>query len=169
MPPWLERLTFRAALLTCLGLLLAAGWGRWSPRPWPLTVERPELDVQVSGAVLQPGRYQLPWGSRVGDLVHLAGGLSPAADPHLVNLSRPLGDGMVVVVPARGTPGGGARIDLNRASERELMALPGVGPVMARRIVEARPFHRAEDLLRVPGIGPVRWEALRELVTLGGG
>lgn len=169
MEPWSERITFRAALLVCLLLLVAGGWGRWSPRPWPVTVERPELRVQINGAVARPGSYLLPWGSRVEDLVAMAGGLSTAADPHLVNLSRPLSDGAAVVVPGRVDPTGQARVDLNHASERQLMELPGVGPVMARRIVEARPFHRIEDLLRVPGIGPVRWEALEDLLTLGGG
>lgn len=169
MEPRLERITFRLALLACLLLLVLGGWGRWSPRPWPVAVERPELRVQVSGAVMRPGSYALPWGSRVEDLVAMAGGLSAAADPHLVQLSRPLSDGASVVVPGRADPAGQARVDVNRASERQLMELPGVGPVMARRIVEARPFHRIEDLLRVPGIGPVRWEALKDHLTLGGG
>lgn len=168
MEPWQERLTFRAAMLVCLGLLLIGGWGRWRPQPWPVEIERPDIRVQVTGAVMRPGSYLLPWGSRVEDLVASAGGLSAEADPHLVNLSRPLGDGAALVVPRLSDPDGEARVDLNRASERQLLGLPGVGPVTAQRIVAARPFHRLEDLLRVPGIGPVRFEALRDHVTLGG-
>lgn len=59
----------------------------------------------------------------------------------------------------------GVRIDLNRASASELEGLPGIGPTLARRIVEARPLRRVEDLLRVHGIGPVRLAKLRSLVT----
>lgn len=57
------------------------------------------------------------------------------------------------------------RVSLNRASLAELEALPGVGPELARRIVEHRPYLEVEDLLEVPGIGPEKLEALRPWVT----
>jgi hypothetical protein len=55
----------------------------------------------------------------------------------------------------------GAPVDLNGASLLELESLPGIGPVLARRIADARPFARVDDLRRVAGIGPVRLRALR--------
>jgi len=55
----------------------------------------------------------------------------------------------------------GAPVDLNTASLTELESLPGIGPVLARRIAEARPFAAVDDLDRVTGIGPVRLLALR--------
>ncbi|MEZ0348015.1 MAG: ComEA family DNA-binding protein [Thermus sp.] len=55
-------------------------------------------------------------------------------------------------------------VSLNRASLEELESLPGVGPVLARRIVEGRPYGRVEDLLRVKGIGPATLERLRPYV-----
>ncbi len=62
------------------------------------------------------------------------------------------------------------RLDLNRATLAELQRLPGVGPTLAQRIVEARErqgrFASAEDLRRVPGIGPKKFEAIRELVVV---
>ncbi len=62
------------------------------------------------------------------------------------------------------------RLDLNRAAPAELQRLPGIGPALARRIVEARErqgrFASSEDLRRVPGIGPKKFEAIRELVTV---
>lgn len=63
-------------------------------------------------------------------------------------------------------------IDLNTAGERELTALPGIGEVLARRILAYReengPFRTAEELMYVPGIGEKRMEAIWDLVTIGG-
>lgn len=62
-------------------------------------------------------------------------------------------------------------VDVNRASPEELVALPGIGPAIAVRIVRVRDergrFLRLEDLLEVPGIGPSRLERIRERVRLG--
>lgn len=55
-------------------------------------------------------------------------------------------------------------LSLNTATLEELEALPGVGPVLARRILEGRPYGRVEDLLRVRGIGPATLERLRPYV-----
>ncbi len=59
------------------------------------------------------------------------------------------------------------RIDLNRATKEELIALPGIGEVLAERILAARPFERVEDLTRVPGIRPSLVEALAPRLTVG--
>lgn len=87
--------------------------------------------------------------------------------PHL-DLSR----GPPARLGAARPPVGSARgkIDVNRADEDALQALPGVGPALARRIVEARrlrPFDSVEDLARVSGIGPATVERIRPLVSLG--
>ena len=60
----------------------------------------------------------------------------------------------------------GNLVNLNTAPQGELEALPGIGPALARRIVEARPFRSVEDLDRVKGIGPKRLEVLRALVRV---
>ena len=60
----------------------------------------------------------------------------------------------------------GRPINVNTASEAELEALPGVGPVIARRIIEGRPYRSVEDLVRVKGIGRKRLEHIRPLVTV---
>lgn len=99
-----------------------------------------------------------------------------AAPPGLArSAGRPGGAGDRVGVDGRGKPprvGGAARrIDVNRATAAELEALPGVGPAIARRIVDHRQregrFAGPEDLLAVPGIGPARLEELRDRVAFG--
>ena len=164
-----ERIGFGLALGACLLLAVGAGWGRWRPAQVEVGVLRGDVTAHVEGRVAAPGSYVLPWGSRVDDLVARAGGLLEDADPTLVAWAAPLTDGASIVVPQRSVDAGDPRIDVNAASERLLATLPGIGPVTARRIVAARPFHAIEDLLRVAGIGEVRLEALRPHVTLGGG
>ena len=59
----------------------------------------------------------------------------------------------------------GRLVDINSASQAELESLPGVGPVIARRIVEGRPYRTVDDLLRVKGIGAKRMAEVRPFVT----
>lgn len=120
--------------------------------------------VQVSGEVVRPGLLELPFGARVVDAVEAAGGVTSAGDVRLLALASPLHDGQTVVVPGRRTAEGNDRLSLNEASERDLDDLPGIGPSLARRIVDARPFTAVDDLLGVSGIGPATLERLRPWV-----
>ena len=150
-----------------------------------------ELIVEVVGAVRQPGVYRLLAGSRVGDLVQAAGGYGPRVDTRRteqeLNLAASLSDGDQVRVPSRddtapvrshdggstggnASPGATTTVDLNRATQAELEALPGIGPATAQKIIAARdeaPF-AAVDELRSRGIlGEKTFEKLRDLVTVG--
>lgn len=127
---------------------------------------QPDITVSIAGAVRSPGVYTLPWGSRLQDLVSVAGGFSPNAERTLVNLAQPLTAGGAVFVPNMRTETGERRVSLNSASERELERLPGIGPALARRIVLARPFSTVNDLLDVSGIGTATLEKLRPFVKL---
>ncbi|ABU57783.1 ComEA family DNA-binding protein [Roseiflexus castenholzii] len=139
----------------------------------------------ISGAVRAPDVYQLPVGARVKDLVLAAGGLSDDADIERINLAAPIADGQHVRVPWIGdgatmaatapteSPASGESsglIDLNRATAAELDALPGIGNVLANRIVEWReregPFQSVDDLGKVEGIGPALLAKLKPLVTV---
>ncbi|MDR9391615.1 MAG: helix-hairpin-helix domain-containing protein [Trueperaceae bacterium] len=149
-------LTFGSVALELAPRLLA-------PPPLP-PPERAPLQVQVAGEVHRPGPVTLSWGARVADALAAAGGPTPAAATDLLDPRRPLVDGATVRVPARGTPRGDARVSLNEASPRLLATLPGIGPALAARIVEARPFHAVDDLVRVSGIGPATLDGVREHV-----
>ena len=143
------------------------------------------LVVHVAGAVVAPGVYSVPNGSRVIDAVHAAGGLAADANPDAVNLAALLADAQRVYVPRVGEAApvvvggdGGAGgvgvasgpVNLNTATAAELDTLPGVGPATSAAIIAYRdqhgPFGSVDDLGDVRGIGPTKLEALRGLVTV---
>jgi competence protein ComEA len=136
--------------------------------------------VSVVGPVVRPGLVTLPSGSRVADAVEAAGGLLPEADPASVNLAAIVADGQQVAVGLPGAAGGssgtagdtaqGGPVNLNTATATDLDALPGIGPVLAQRIVTYREqqgrFTSVEQLDDVPGIGPSIYDQLKTLVTV---
>lgn len=149
------------------------------------------LFVHVVGAVRHPGVVELPPGSRVTDAVAAAGGVTRAAAPASVNLARPVLDGEQVVVLRRGDPAGapsegsdgGQRggsavaapgptgpVDLNAASLDQLDGLPGIGPVLAQRILDWRTAHgrfsSVDELGEVSGIGEATLADLRPAVRV---
>lgn len=153
------------------------------PPPTP-----PPLMIAVDGCVHSPGVYALPRNSRVQDAVQAAGGYTSLADRQAVNLAALLEDGDHLLIPARGRSGTSGPVvqqdvplaptapppifplNLNTASQEELEALPGIGPVTAEKIIryrEEHPFTRVEEIQKVPGIGPATFENLRELIQVG--
>ncbi|MFC5380055.1 helix-hairpin-helix domain-containing protein [Aquipuribacter nitratireducens] len=158
-----------------------------APDP-PAVAADAEVLVHVDGAVAEPGVVRLRTGDRVADAVEAAGGVVAGADTRLVNLARPVVDGELVVVPTEGeqpvaVPGPGAVtdptartsgppgvLDLNAADVAALDALPGIGPVLAERVVahreEVGPFGSVDELADVSGIGPSVLEQVRDLVTV---
>jgi len=163
--------------------LVAAGAGLWfaggSPETPPVSVGRhpaaaSSITVHVAGAVAVPGLVTVPASARVADAVAAAGGARPGADLGAINLAAPLSDGQHLQIPWAAQEDGGAvadgRVRINVADETELQQLPGVGPVLALRIIEYRdrygPFRVVEDLLDVPGIGEGKLAALREAVLV---
>lgn len=135
--------------------------------------------VYVTGAVHQPGTlHVLPSGSHVQDVIAAAGGIADLADKSRVNLAAILRDGDHIHVPlihqdsdsaALPTASGGNLVYVNTAAADELETLPGIGPMMALRIVAYRdavgPFKNLDDLDNVSGIGPGTLAKLRGLVA----
>ncbi len=172
-------------IIVALALATALGAGAWygSKGDSPVSVPAvggvsyttvPEtIIVHVSGAVRRPGLVTVPSSARIADVIAAAGGAGLGADLGGLNLAATVRDGDQVVVPMPGeTPPGGGNsnrgIDLNRSSAAELEELPGVGPVLAARIVAFRelngPFSAVEDLLDVGGIGEAKLEAMRDAI-----
>jgi len=172
-----------AAAAAAVAVAVAGGvWfsGR-SPAAPPLVVDPGpgggrSITVHVAGAVLVPGVVRVAAGARVGEAIAAAGGARSDADLSRVNLAAPLADGQQLLVPTLSPEGGGealgsdGRVRVNLAGVEELETLPGVGPVLAARIVAYRtehgPFAVVEDLLGVPGIGEGKLAALREAVLV---
>ncbi|WP_406727586.1 ComEA family DNA-binding protein [Streptomyces sp. GD-15H] len=144
----------------------------------------PEIVVDVGGKVRDPGVHRLPAGARVADALRAAGGVRPGTKTDGLNRARFLVDGEQVIVggPApvagpgpvagdtAGTAGAGptAPVSLNTATPDQLETLPGVGPVLARHIIEHRTrnggFRSVDELREVNGIGDRRFADLRNLV-----
>lgn len=160
-----DRLT-QFLVIACLLLGAVATWPRLLAQPGRVVVEQPRIRVSVEGQVARPGVYELDFGARVTDLLQAAGGFLPSAARALVALAAPVTDGEVVHVPAQSSHTGTPRVPINSAPAELLQTLPGVGPAIAQRIIEHRPYSRVDDLVRVPGIGARTLEWLRPLVGL---
>lgn len=141
----------------------------------------PMLVVAVAGRVRHPGLVHVPPGARVADVLDAAGGVLPGTDVAFLNLARKVSDGELVVVgvtPPPGAGGGSATdpgaggagvVNLNTATMDQLQTLPGVGPVLAQRILDYRQAHggfrSVSELRQVSGIGDARFAQLKDLVT----
>jgi competence protein ComEA len=155
-----------------------------------------QLSVHVAGAVVTPGVYMLAEGQRAIDAIRAAGGPKKEAAIDSLNLAQLLADGQRLYVPTqrevKGAPagavysgnkpfvppggdGGGATtgprvINVNTATQAELESVPGIGPVLAGRIITWRtangPFQALSDLTKVSGIGEKKLQDMQPYLTL---
>ncbi len=135
--------------------------------------------VDVEGEVRHPGLHKLPSDARVADAIAAAGGLLASAERGSLNLAARISDGQLIAVGQKGTQSvpatadgkaSSGQISLNTATQAMLESLPGVGPVMASRIISYRTtngsFSSLEQLQEVPGIGPKVYANLVNYLTL---
>jgi competence protein ComEA len=137
--------------------------------------------VDVAGWVHRPGVYEFTEGARVIDAIDAAGGARSGALLEALNLAAPLTDGTQILVPREGQEGvapapvtggavAGGLVNVNSAIATELEELPGIGEVIAQRIIDYRtengPFATVDELVDVSGIGDAILESIRELVTV---
>lgn len=152
--------------------------------------------VQISGEVFRPGVYHVKEGTRLYQLIELSGGATPQADLSNLNLAAPVHDGLRINIPGRNAhenplenpqlsfykpvPLSGSKeteshgsshlvVQINTASLEELKKLPGIGDVIAQRIIEYRqthgPFRSAEELLNIKGIGAKKLQDMKDSIT----
>lgn len=150
-----------------------------APEIIPITIAEPEIFVDVTGAVNNPGVYTLTGRSRVIDAIKAAGDSAPGADLSTINLARMLNDGEQIYVDSTVVNSSGQRvskkvssgpININRATLRQLDALDGIGPVIAGRIIEYRKkngsFLTIDDLQKVSGIGAAKFAQIKSKVRI---
>jgi competence protein ComEA len=159
-----------------------------TPIATPSAADQTPLVVDVEGRVRRPGVVLVPAGARVQDALQAAGGPRVGVSTRSLNLARPVVDGEQIVldpdhpaasIPPPAAPAGGrpaarpsaaSPVNLNTASSAELQTLPGVGPVLAARILAWRKAHQrfssVAELQEVAGIGPARFAVLRTLVRV---
>lgn len=176
-------------------VVLGAGGYAWFARPQPIHVapaggstsevpgevvasgepaEGAVLVVAVAGRVKTPGLVRLKPGARVADAIAAAGGALPGTDLSTVNLARKVADGELITVGGPGTQAGqpkDGKVNLNTATAAQLdAALPGVGPVLAERIVAYREskggFRSIGELRQVDGIGDAKYAEIKDLVVV---
>ena len=198
----------------CVIVLVCLGFSMWESKPTKLEQssvsaeqqlaeqEKPTgITVYVSGAVVSPGMYKIPAGSRAVEAIGMAGGMLNDANKDKVNLAKKCKDGTQVNVPFLSAKQkkekeqdvayvvaasrykalsegslqvneGNAitdKVNLNTADQKRLESLPGIGPAMAKKIINYRAkgkFTTIEDIMQIPGINTKKFNAIKELLEV---
>ena len=155
-------------IVILLVVIIAAGsivaWSRYSQSQSIEISIVPDQELQgeiyIGGEVNNPGVYPLETGDGVEDIIRVAGGTTDSAD-----LSR-----LKLHVPVVGEGEQPQKVNINRAEVWLLEALPGVGEVRAKAIIDYRwqngPFHNINELVKVEGIGTSTYEKIKHLLTV---
>lgn len=139
------------------------------------------ISVDVSGAVKRPGVYQLKDGARIEDSIKASGGFSENVNSEYVskylNMAQKLSDGSKVYVPAEGESGptiqtasgsnsNQSKVNINTASQAEIEALPGIGPVTAAKIISTRSYQSIEELSSKKVVSKAVFEKIKDSVVV---
>lgn len=126
--------------------------------------------VEVLGEVTKPGKYRVKENSRVCEAIYDAGGITQSADVEDMDLTAIVTDGLKITVPAAETAVDydDLSVNINTADKAVLCLLPGVGEVLAERIIEYREnnggFAAPEDIMRVKGVGEKNFEKMKDYI-----
>lgn len=142
-----------------------------------------KMYVDIGGAVVNPGVYQVEKDTRLYEVIEMAGGLVEDADADSVNRASYVEDGQKIIIPVKGgdetnntassagniSPGINAQglVNINTATLEELKTLNGIGDVIAERIIEYRSsnaFKSREDIMSVDGIGKGIYEKIKDRI-----
>jgi competence ComEA-like helix-hairpin-helix protein len=177
--PYFSRSQLGVILLLGAALLLLYAWRAhvlFPPSPPPPGTMSLAF-VEVTGKVAHPGVYSFPRPPSLKELWAKAGapGTPPDPDKTIASGSRlevtPAGGYRVAAMPGAQLLTLGLPLDLNRATADDLDAIPGIGPALAKRIIDYRlargPFKQIEDLREVSGIGPQNLQKLKPYLGLG--
>ena len=151
----------------------------------PEKIENETIKVYVTGEVKNQGVIELEQGSRIVDAIEKAGGQTEEANLKNVNLAYELEDGQKIYIPNKseentneitddGITGIDSKendtIDINKADEKELQELNGIGESLASSIIKYREdngkFKNIEDLKNVPGIGESKFSNIKEKIKV---
>ncbi len=171
-------------IVLIIGGVFASGLTKAKPKAFPkesLIEAQKIISVDVSGAVNKPGVYQLTDGSRIEDAIKSAGGFAETANTEFVskylNMAQKVSDGSKVYVPVEGEEGvvstgtvagasTNAKVNVNTATQAEIEALPGIGPVTALKIISGRPYQQVEDLLNNKIVSKAAFEKTKEQLVV---
>lgn len=137
--------------------------------------------VDLAGAVVKPGVYEVTSDTRLFRVIEMAGGLTEEADTNSVNQASFVQDGEKIIIPSKSDQASVSAetsqtpvvdptlglININIASKEELTTLNGIGDVMAERIIEYRAsnrFKNKEDIMSVKGIGTGIYEKIKDKI-----
>lgn len=187
--PVLEKYKLSAAvifvgLVLILGGVFAAGLKKETAvYPKESLVQTQKLiSVDVAGAVLNPGVYQLPESARVEDAVNAAGGFAEQASGEYIskylNLAQKLVDGSKIYIPKTGEQLSGSqmgsvagtatpsKVNINSSTQSELEALSGIGPVTASKIISDRPYQSVDELVSKKVVSKAVFEKIKEQLVV---
>ena len=175
------------------GVLIYGLWGQLSPEKATVeivsgeqrtanSVQQSQIVIDVAGAVEKPGLYTLPAGSRIGDVLVSAGGLSASADREWVaksvNLAEVIKDGGKIYIPEKSqnnlvvngredlAPTKNSKININTASLAELDGLTGIGEARAKLILDNRPYGSTGDLVSKAKIPQSVYDKIKDQISV---
>lgn len=167
-----------------IGGIITSGLTKTKPKEYPKEslIQGSQTSVDVSGAVKKPGVYKISGEVRIEDAIKAAGGFSEDANgdyiSKYINLAQKLSDGAKIYVPktgeqiSAGTTSSvagtsvAAKVNINNASQVELEALPGIGPVTASKIISDRPYGSVDELLSKKVVSKSVFEKIKDQIVI---